>query len=278
MTVTSEHQTIIEHACRQLAGATPPRVQDMAEAAGWTASQFTRRFKQHVGVTPRDFASACRMDKFRKALDAGQTVTDALYAAGFGSSSRLYEKSDRELGMAPSNFAKGGAGVTMHYTTVESTLGWLITAATDRGICCVQFAATSHQAVEDLRARFPAASLQASPASAQLHAWAAHLRDWLAAPGALPDLPLDLRGTAFQRKVWRHLQSIPTGETRSYSQVARDIGHPKAVRAVGTACGSNRVAVLVPCHRVLRGDGALGGYRWGLDTKQALLHAEARTG
>lgn len=275
----TDHQ-IIEQACRQLAAspAEQPRTELLAAKAGWSASTFSRRFKQVVGVSPREFAGAQKMQAFRQALSSGANVTDALHDAGFGSTSRLYEKTDRDLGMTPSAFAKGGAGETMHYATAETAVGWVVMAATERGICSVQFAANRQAAVDSLAERFPNAERVPSPDSPELRSCVAQLQDFLAAPGALPNLPLDLRGTAFQRKVWRYLQSIPTGETRSYAQVASDIGHPKAVRAVGTACGNNRVAVLVPCHRVLRGDGSLGGYRWGLETKSALLQAEARAG
>lgn len=277
MTAT-DHQ-IIEQACRQLAAspAEQPRMDALAAEAGWTASTFSRRFKQVVGVSPREFASAQKMQAFREALSSGATVTDALHDAGFGSTSRLYEKTDRDLGMTPSAFASGGAGETMHFATAQTAVGWVVMAATERGICSVQFAASREAAVASLAERFPKAQRIPSPDSPELQSCIEQLQSFLAAPGALPDLPLDLRGTAFQRKVWRYLQSIPTGETRSYAEVAQDIGHPKAVRAVGTACGNNRVAVLVPCHRVLRGDGSLGGYRWGLDTKRALLNAEAHT-
>ena len=278
MSKTEQH--IIEQACRQLAQqpAEQPRLSALAAQSGWTASTFSRRFKKIVGVTPREFAGAQKMRAFRDALSAGANVTDALHTAGFGSASRLYEKTDRDLGMTPSAFAKGGAGEVMHYATAETAVGWVVMAATERGICSVQFAASQSAATQSLIERFPNADHVPSPDSPELQRCIEMLQDFLAAPGALPDLPLDLRGTAFQRKVWRYLQAIPTGETRSYAQVASDIGHSKAVRAVGTACGNNRVAVLVPCHRVLRGDGSLGGYRWGLETKRALLQAEAGAG
>lgn len=275
--MTATDHKIIEQACRQLAASpgNQPRMEALAAQAGWTASTFSRRFKQVVGVSPREFAGAHKMQAFRDALSAGANVTDALHDAGFGSTSRLYEKTDRDLGMTPSAFAKGGAGEVMHYATAETAVGWVVMAATARGICSVQFAASRKTAVQSLADRFPNAERIPSPDSPDLQSCIEQLQDFLAKPGALPDLPLDLRGTAFQRKVWRYLQAIPTGETRSYAQVATDIGHPKAVRAVGTACGNNRVAVLVPCHRVLRGDGTLGGYRWGLDTKRELLQRES---
>lgn len=275
--MTAADRQIIEHACRQLAAQpdAQPRMDSLAAEAGWSASMFSRRFKQVVGVSPREFAGAQKMQAFRDALSGGASVTDALHDAGFGSTSRLYEKTDRDLGMTPSAFAKGGAGEVMHYATAETAVGWVMMAATERGICSVQFADTRDAAEAGLAERFPNARRVRSPDSPELQSCIGQLQEFLSAPGALPDLPLDLRGTAFQHKVWRYLQSIPTGETRSYSQVAEDIGHPKAVRAVGTACGNNRVAVLVPCHRVLRGDGALGGYRWGLATKRALLDREA---
>lgn len=274
------HQAIIEHACRALA-ATPeqqPSIRALADQAGWSPSQFSRRFRQVTGVTPRAFAGAQKMQAFRDALDAGATVTEALHVAGFGSSSRLYERTDQALGMTPSAFAAGGRGETMHFATTRTAMGWLLIAATERGICCVQFAGSRAAAEQGLAERFPNARRMPSPDSPELQAWVAALRGYLAAPDALPDLPLDLRGTVFQLKVWRYLQSIPTGATRSYAEVARAIGHPAATRAVGTACGNNRVAVLVPCHRVLRGDGGLGGYRWGTDTKRALLRAEGAGG
>jgi AraC family transcriptional regulator of adaptative response/methylated-DNA-[protein]-cysteine methyltransferase len=210
----------------------------------------------------------------KSALKAGSTVTDAILEAGFGSTSRVYGEAPRDLGMTLSAYRDGAAGERIHWALRKTRLGWLAMAATARGVCFAQFGDDADELRAELAREFPKAARVESAGSAQLNAWIEALDAHLSRSAPMPDLPLDLRGTAFQMRVWRFLQGIPLGETRSYADVAQAIGAPKATRAVGTACGANRVAVLVPCHRVLRGDGTPGGYRWGLERKRALLAAE----
>lgn len=255
-------------------------------------SAFQRRFTGVIGLSPKALQDAARLGRLKSALKAGTRVTDAILEAGFGSTSRVYGEAPRDLGMRLSAYRNGAAGEVIHWAARETRLGWLAMAATGRGVCFAQFGETPSALGAELAREFPKArrltsAAQAATAAAhggamaaddpagQLDAWIAALEAHLARSAPAPELPLDLRGTAFQMRVWRFLQGIPLGEVRSYAEVAAGIGTPKATRAVGTACGANRVAVLVPCHRVLRGDGALGGYRWGLERKRALLDAEA---
>lgn len=216
------------------------------------------------------------MRQLKGALRRGDAVTDAIYAAGYGSSSRVYGEATRNLGMTPSRYRAGGAGESIAYAARQTALGWTMMAATDRGVCFVQFGNSSSELLAALRAEFPRADLQPSRAqqSAALDDWMAALNAHLSSGAPRPDVPLDLRGTAFQVKVWRFLLKIPPGKVVSYGELAHAIGQPAASRAVGTACGANKIGVLVPCHRVLRGDGNLGGYRWGLERKRALLDTE----
>ena len=264
----------------------------MATAFGLSPSAFQRRFVALVGLSPKALQDAARLGRLKSALKAGSRITDAILDAGFGSTSRVYGEAQRDLGMTLSAYRDGAPGEVIHWAARETRLGWLAMAATERGVCFAQFGDDA-RALEALLAReFPKATLRpgalatGAPAAmpgapgdgtdpvAQLRDWIGALEAHLDAHAPPPTLPLDLRGTAFQMRVWRFLQGIPLGETRSYADVAAGIGAPKATRAVGTACGINRVAVLVPCHRVLRGDGSPGGYRWGLARKRALLEAE----
>lgn len=202
-------------------------------------------------------------------------VTDAIYEAGYGSCSRVYERTDTHLGMTPAEYGAGGAGAHITYATTRSPLGRMLLAATDRGLCAVQFADTDALLIQQLRREYPAATVRPmSRSSEEFLQWIGALNDHLR--GAMPhaDLPLDVRATAFQVKVWNYLRQIPRGETQSYAEVAAAIGHPTAARAVARACASNKVAIVIPCHRVIRGTGHLGGYRWGLDRKASLLAAE----
>ena len=248
---------------------------DLARRAGLSPSRFRRAFKTAFGVSPKAYQDSARMAGFKAALRSGDEVAGALYSAGFGSASRVYEKS-RSIGMTPRAYRAGGAGEVIAHTCRETPLGTLMMAATDRGVCFAQFGDDSDELLRQLTEEFPNATLCPSPAagSGELDAWVEALLAHLREGAPRPELPLDLRGTAFQIKVWRFLLSIPEGHVASYSEVAAGIGHPKAVRAAASACAANRVAVLVPCHRVLRGDGKLGGYRWGLARKRALLGAE----
>ncbi|MCZ8114574.1 methylated-DNA--[protein]-cysteine S-methyltransferase [Silanimonas sp.] len=246
----------------------------MAAEFSLSPSAFQRRFTAVIGLSPKVLQDAARLGRLKSALKAGSTVTDAILEAGFGSTSRVYGKAPRDLGMTLSAYRDGAPGETIHWAARRTRLGWLAMAATARGVCFAQFGEDAASLRAELAREFPKATVVASAAHAPLDAWIDALDAHLSRSAPAPDLPLDLRGTAFQMRVWRFLRGIPLGETRSYADVARAIGAPKATRAVGTACGANRVAVLVPCHRVLRGDGALGGYRWGLERKRALLSAE----
>lgn len=250
---------------------------DLAAEFSLSPSTFQRRFTAVIGLSPKALQDAARLGRLKSALKAGSRVTDAILEAGFGSTSRVYGEAQRDLGMTLSAYRAGAAGEVIHWAARETRLGWLAMAATARGVCFAQFGDDADVLRAELASEFPKATLLASDADVPLDAWLAALDAHLSRAAPAPALPLDLRGTAFQMRVWRFLQGIPLGETRSYADVAQAIGAPKATRAVGTACGANRVAVLVPCHRVLRGDGALGGYRWGLERKRALLKTEATT-
>ncbi len=247
---------------------------EMAAEFSLSPSAFQRRFTALIGLSPKALQDAARLGRLKSALKSGSRITDAILEAGFGSSSRVYGEAQRDLGMTLSSYREGAAGEVIHWACRSTRLGPLLMAATARGVCFAQFGESQAALLAELQREFPKAHWQAAPTEAPLDAWLSALDAHLQNASPLPALPLDLRGTAFQMRVWRFLQGIPLGETRSYADVAAGIGAPKATRAVGTACGANRVAVLVPCHRVLRGDGTPGGYRWGLERKRALLATE----
>ena len=249
---------------------------DLAARAQMTTARLQKRFKAAFGVTPHQFQSNARLRAFKTSLGEGDRVTDAIVDAGYGSTSRVYGPATRNIGMTPRAYRAGGAGETIHYATRASSLGWLMMAATERGVCFVQFGDDADALRQQLAAEFPNAALVASAAtdSPALDQWVDSLERHLSERGPRPDLPLDLRGTAFQISVWRHLLSINEGDVISYGELAEGIRAPTAVRAAASACGANRIAVLIPCHRVLRGDGSLGGYRWGIERKRALLDHE----
>ncbi|MCU1337972.1 MAG: bifunctional DNA-binding transcriptional regulator/O6-methylguanine-DNA methyltransferase Ada [Bryobacterales bacterium] len=248
----------------------------LSREAGLSPFYFQRSFKSLVGVTPKQYQEACRLRALKQELRAGDDVLQAIFAAGFGSTSRVYERVDTRLGMTPTEYRAGGADVGITHATIRTRLGLLTIGATDRGLCFVQFGASEAELIEALRREYPSAPLATVPKP-----WPEPFWDWVRAlqqhlEGAQPrlDLPLDIRATAFQMRVWRYLQSIPYGETRSYRRVAEGIGQPTAARAVASACARNRMALVIPCHRVIRGTGELGGYRWGLKRKRALLEGE----
>ncbi len=252
----------------------------LADIAGLSPSRLQRIFKKAFGISPKVYQDAVRMQHFKRSLKDGDGVTDAIFSSGFGSISRVYGEASRNIGMTPRAYRAGGAGETITYACRNTALGLMAMAATDKGVCFVQFGDTETSLIARLKDEFPHAGLNASPAqdAPELDAWMEALDRHIGAGACRPDLPLDMRGTAFQMKVWQCLLSIQTGEVLSYSELAARIDKPKAVRAVASACAKNRIGVLIPCHRVLRGDGSLGGYRWGLARKQALLDAErART-
>jgi AraC family transcriptional regulator of adaptative response/methylated-DNA-[protein]-cysteine methyltransferase len=248
----------------------------LAARAGLSASRFQRAFKAAFGVSPKAYQDAARLNGFKASLKSGDGVSGAMYSAGFGSPSRVYGASSRNIGMTPGVYRAGGAGEVITHACRETPLGTLMMAATDRGVCFAQFGDDTGSLLRQLAEEFPRATLHASPCadSPQLDAWMDALAAHMSEGAPRPELPLDLRGTAFQVRVWRFLLSVPAGDVMSYGEVAAGIEQPKAVRAVASACAANRVAVLVPCHRVLRGDGNLGGYRWGMERKRALLDAE----
>jgi AraC family transcriptional regulator of adaptative response/methylated-DNA-[protein]-cysteine methyltransferase len=248
----------------------------LAREAGLSPAHFQRAFTAALGVSPKAYQAAHRLATFKSRLRAGDDVLGATFEAGYGSTSRVYEQVDGGLGMTPSAYRDGGAGETITYAARHTALGPLMMAATARGVCFVQFGDDESALRTQLAREFPRATLvpAADEAAAPLAAWMAALDEHLSRGTPRPDLPLDLRGTAFQIRVWRFLLSVKSGQAVSYAEVARGAGSPRAVRAAGSACGANRIAILVPCHRALRADGGLGGYRWGLDRKRALLDAE----
>jgi AraC family transcriptional regulator, regulatory protein of adaptative response / methylated-DNA-[protein]-cysteine methyltransferase len=262
---------IDEHSDRQITLA------DLAARAGLSRFYLQRMFKAETGVSPKQYLDAVRMQRLKQGLKSAKDVTEAVYEAGFGSSSRVYERADTRLGMTPKEYRQGGRGVEITWAAVDSPLGVMTIGATDRGICFLQFGDSRAELEEELRREYPAARVEAmaEPYSAAFHAWIDGLMRYLRT-GEAPRAPQDVRGTAFQMKVWNYLQGIPRGQVQSYGEVAAGIGEPKAVRAVARACASNRVAILIPCHRVIRGNGELGGYRWGLGRKRALLELERK--
>lgn len=253
------------------------RLDELGRVAGMSPFTVQRRFKREMGVSPLEYQRALRAWSLREALRRGATVTDAVYEAGFGSASRAYEGA--ALGMTPARFAKGGEGERIGFTTARTPFGWMVLGATERGLCWLALADSADEAEASLREEFPAAVLRRDASLRELvdAALAAVQGDTARdQKDAAPQVPLDLRGTVFQLRVWQALRGIPRGETRSYSELAREMGEPKATRAVARACAMNRVAVVVPCHRVVGVNGSLTGYRWGVERKRALLEAERR--
>jgi AraC family transcriptional regulator of adaptative response/methylated-DNA-[protein]-cysteine methyltransferase len=247
---------------------------ELSKSVGASPFHLQRLFKRATGLSPREYQSARRMQQVKQGLRKGDDVTTALYDAGFGSPSRLYEKAGQQLGMTPGTYRRGGAGMTIQYAIVPSPLGRILVAATARGLCAVRFGESASELERELRDEFRAAQVQRD--KAVLQPYLQPLLASLRGENVTMNLPLDVRATAFQNKVWQALREIRVGETRSYSEVARAIGDPKAVRAVAAACASNPVALAVPCHRVVRSDGELAGYRWGIERKKKLLEQERR--
>ena len=237
--------------------------------------QVLRAFRRVLGVSPREYRDARRVDRLRSSLKERPHVSPAIYEAGFGSSSRVYERAAGTLGMTPATYARGGRGASIHYSVVSSALGMLLVAATERGICKIALGNSAAGLERDLRHEFPAARITRD--AGRLGAWVQAILEHLAGREPHLDLPLDVRATAFQQKVWKALRKIPYGSTRSYQAIARAIGSPRATRAVARACATNPVALVIPCHRVVREDGQAGGYRWGTERKDALLKRERDT-
>ena len=257
-----------------------PVIEDVGREVGLSPSRLQRLFKLEMGLTPSQYARGQRMARFKALVKGGETVSDAVYDAGFGSSSRLYENAAGQLGMTPATYRKGGAGATIRYVATDSALGGLLVAGTAAGICAVKLGDDLAALITELQQEFPAATLVAtesgedSPEGVSLGQWVGSLLDYLSGRRANVDLPLDVLASAFQWRVWRRLQAIPVGETRTYQEMAGDLDQPSASRAVGRACATNPVAPIIPCHRAVRKDGGLAGYRWGLHRKEALLEME----
>lgn len=264
-------------ACRLIEAADePPSLAALAGAVGLSPFHFHRLFKRAVGVTPKAYAAARRAGRLRAGLAAGRPVAAAMYAAGFGAGSRGYGETAAALGMTPTEYKAGGAGRVIRYATVGCSLGRLLVAATDRGVCAIEFGDADEALVAGLATRFPQAERVGDDAG--FAAWVAQVVAVVEAPGTGLDLPLDIRGTAFQKRVWETIRAIPAGSTATYAEVAGRVGRPGAARAVARACAANPVAVAVPCHRVVPAGGGTGGYRWGPDRKEQLLGREAGAG
>lgn len=272
----SAQVALVRDACAYIAAREGERVTlaELARQVRLSPWHLQRLFKKIMGVSPRDYAAARRSERFREELKNGESVAGATYGAGYGSSSRVYESAQRHLGMTPASYAKGGSGARIAFSIVEAAQGRLLVAATQKGVCFVCLGQDESELEAELRREFPKAA-EIFRDEAAIGPAVESVAGYLA--GELPqiDLPLDVRATAFQRRVWQELLAIPLGETRSYSEVAEALGLGRSQRAVANACARNPVALLVPCHRVIREDGTLGGYRWGNDRKSALLAQEA---
>ncbi|MDG9670089.1 bifunctional DNA-binding transcriptional regulator/O6-methylguanine-DNA methyltransferase Ada [Hahella sp. CR1] len=265
----------IAAACRLIADSeTFPSLDELAQSVGLSKFHFHRLFKQITGLTPRGYAAAQRQQRLNSALQNAETVTDAIYDAGYSSNGHFYGESDHFLGMTPSDYRRGGTNAEIRFAVGECALGAILVAQSARGVCAILLGDEPEALVHELQDRFPKAQLIGD--DADFERLIAKVVGFVEAPQIGLDLPLDVRGTAFQQRVWRALQEIPSGATASYADIAQRIGSPKSVRAVAQACAANLLAVAIPCHRVVRSDGALSGYRWGVERKQALLEREAQ--
>jgi AraC family transcriptional regulator of adaptative response/methylated-DNA-[protein]-cysteine methyltransferase len=276
-TAEDDHAAMIADLCRQIEAAEEmPTLGDLSDAAGISPFHLHRIFKRITGVTPKAYMAAVKAQRMRTGLPEAGTVTEAIYEAGFSSSSRFYENADNILGMSPERYRRGGQGIRMVYAIERCWLGLVLVAGTERGICAILFDDRPEPLLAELERRFPAAAIE--PAG---DAFAERLAEVLCAieqPGLASSLPLDISGTAFQQRIWQALREIPAGKTASYAEIAKSVGTPRAIRAVAGACAANPIAVAIPCHRVIRGDGDLAGYRWGLARKRDLLAREAEQG
>ena len=267
-------RTLVVQACRVIeqSGSALP-LAALARQCGLSPHHFHRIFKAATGLTPKAYYQSVRAGRVTAALQSAPSVTEAIYASGFNSAGRFYEESGALLGMAPGTYRKGAAGEQIRYAVAPCALGQVIVAATRRGVCAIEFGEAAPALVARLRARFHKAGF--APADDEFRDWVARVLDYLARPRGALDLPLDVQGTVFQHRVWQALRDIPAGQTASYAEIARRIGQPGAHRVVAHACAKNQVAVAIPCHRVVRGDGELAGYRWGVARKAALLRRES---
>ncbi len=271
--ITSPHADKVAAACRLIASSdTTPALETLARSVGLSPFHFHRLFKAQTGVTPRDYAAAYQAKRVRSALAHSANVTDAILDAGIASSSRFYEKSNEVLGMTPTTFRAGGSGTQIRFAVGASSLGAVLVAESDKGICAILLGDDPDELIRDLEDRFPKADLIGGDKAFEKRV--ATVVGFVEEPRRGLDLPLDIRGTAFQQRVWQALRKIPAGKTVSYTDIARRIGSPQSVRAVAGACAANAIAIAIPCHRVVRNDGGLSGYRWGIERKQALLDKE----
>ncbi len=273
-TMVEQRAAKVAEACRLIESSEEtPGLADLAAHAGMSSYHFHRQFKAITGLTPKDYAAAHRAKRMRTKLGGSGTVTEAIYDAGYNSNSRFYETSNEVLGMTPTNFRAGGASTEIRFATGEFSLGSILVAKSDRGVCAILMGDDPDQLVRELQDRFPRANLIGG--DGDFEQLVSKVVGFVEAPSVGLDLPLDVRGTAFQQRVWQALRKIPAGATASYTEIANRIGAPKSVRAVAQACGANPLAVAIPCHRVVRNDGAVSGYRWGVERKRALLDREA---
>ncbi len=274
-TSTPAQTDVITRICRYIeASEQPPRLAELAAEVGWSPWHLQRTFKAATGLTPRAYAAACRSETMRRALSERASVTDAIYHAGYSSSGRFYAEADAELGMTPGRYRAGGEGAEIRFAVAECRLGAILVARTEVGICAILLGDDPEALVHQLEDRFPAAELVGGDEPFEQEV--AQVVGFVESPRTGLDLPLDIRGTAFQRRVWEALRAVPPGETVSYSELARRIGAPGSARAVAGACAANALAVAIPCHRVVRNDGGLSGYRWGVERKRVLLDRESR--
>ncbi|HEV2963246.1 MAG TPA: bifunctional DNA-binding transcriptional regulator/O6-methylguanine-DNA methyltransferase Ada [Candidatus Angelobacter sp.] len=266
----------IQEACRYIDKNfdSPLSLKQIADHVALSPFHLQRLFKRTLGISPRQYQQARRTNKFKDSLKTEMRITDAIYDAGYGSSSRLYENSSAQLGMTPSAFRRNGEGIAIRYTIVATKLGKMLIASTERGLCAVQFGESNMALERDLKSEFNAAQIMRDDQA--LQPFAAQIEKFLDGSRVSFDMPLDVQGTAFQQMVWKALRDIPYGETRSYAEIAKGIGKPEAVRAVANACASNRTALVIPCHRVVQKGGKLAGYRWGIERKAALLKQEQK--
>ena len=273
--VASRQAEMVAALCRYIEQAEqPPTLDELAERAGMSAFHLHRVFKAATGLTPRSYADAHRAKRMRRELQGAESVTDAIYGAGYNAASRFYEQADDMLGMTPSSFRAGGTGAEIRFAVGECSLGSILVAQSARGVCAILMGDDPQVLVQQLQDRFPKARLVGGDAS--FERLVAQVVGFVEAPRIGLDLPLDVRGTAFQQRVWQALREVPAGRTVSYAEIAERIGAPKSVRAVAQACAANALAVAIPCHRVVRSDGNLSGYRWGVERKRALLDREAK--
>jgi AraC family transcriptional regulator, regulatory protein of adaptative response / methylated-DNA-[protein]-cysteine methyltransferase len=264
----------VKRACERIEAAEEaPKLADLAATVGLSPYHFHRVFKTITGVTPKAYAAETRARRAADKLRTAETITEAIYEAGFNSSSRFYENTDARLGMTPGAVRRGGAGARIRFAVGEASLGAVLVAATDKGVCAITLGDDPDALVRDLQDRFPRAEFEGG--DAEFERTVAEVVGLVEAPAQRLDLPLDIRGTAFQQRVWAALRAIPPGKTATYKEIARAIGQPAAVRAVAQACGANPLAVAIPCHRVVRADGDLSGYRWGVERKRKLIDREA---